>query len=317
MIAGIVVLAGIALVIVIVVAGIVGFSSTPGSVSDASLPGSALNTTSAARVAAVTVTDRYSFPGCRLAQSTSTGSIDFAHGAISLTTIASRGASSCGPLVVGDQTRQFGSVLYQKILPSTCHPTPCSSSINPAFSPPVGRPWAEPPPTVESGNTDVVELLTTPYALVALKAFPASVAGRNTVVHGETTREYSATVTLARLETVINETTGNAHHALAKFGSPPGALPPPKAVAITLRAWINSAGQVIRLSMTQPSYTVVFKSGASEGGDELVPSQYNGEVASDYPYNSGYTEVTISFSRFGTVRAPVRPSPNATFHART
>jgi hypothetical protein len=314
--AGVVVLAVLALVIVIIAAGIMNLSSTPGPVPGDSPPGLALNTTSATRVAAVTVTDQNSSPGCRWGESTSTGSIDFASGAISLTTTASRGTYKVCAEVVGDQTRRFGSVLYQKILPPYCHPTPCS--INPAIAPPAGRPWAKISMPSYVGNSAVVQLLTTPYALLALKAFPRSATERNTTLHGETTHEYSATLTLARLETVIDETTGEAHHALASFGSLPGALPPPNSIPITLRAWIDSAGRVVRLSMMQPGYTVNFKSGASEGGYELVPSQYSsGEVPSDYPYKTGYTEITISFSRFGRVRGPIKPNPNATFQAPT
>jgi hypothetical protein len=313
-VAGLILLAVLALVIGIVAGGIIGFSSTPGPVSGAFLSGPALSATSASRVAAVTLIDQYTFPGCRRSDTTSTGSIDFANGAISLTTKSSRGVPGVCASQLGDQVRQFGSDRYQKIVPPFCHPTPCS--INPAAAPPAGKPWAETSLTsYPSSSSEVVQLLATPYALVALKAFPASTTERNATLRGVPMHVYSTRVSLARLERIIKETTGVTHHALATFGSPHGALPPPNTIPISLHAWIDSSGRVVRLSMTQPSYTVNFKSGASEGGDELVPSQYSaGEVPSDYPYKTGYTKLTITFSRFGAARSPIKPSPQTTFH---
>jgi hypothetical protein len=311
--AALVLLLALGLLVGLVAGGVGLGDSTPSGV----VPKTPLNApqitaaTGAAELAGVSVVNRNSSPGCPWSQTKSIGTIDFARAAIALTTITARSAYGLCPNEVGEQTRQFGTVVYHTVLPPQCNPKTCHT--NPTYLPPASKPWVEQGSSQYPGG-EIVSVLSTPFALVMLKAFPTSAAiGGTGSLHGEPVREYSETVSLAKLEAILNATEGITHRALLGYLSPAGALPPPKAIPVTMRLWVDSSHRVVRLSMTQPIYFVNYRSGASEGGPELVPSQYNGQVASDYPYKQGYNEVSTDFYQYGLAKAPVQPQPKAIF----
>jgi hypothetical protein len=257
--------------------------------------------------AEVTLTDQYSQPGCPLSQTVSSGSIDFTRHAIATRVVSAKSRYDLCTQSTGVEVREFGAVQYQTIPPPRCRPAGCRIvSSGPAVTT-RQRPWLESSPT--SSEAGAVNVLQTPFALIALGAFPTTTQrGRATTILGQPAREYSASITLADLEASAQTTQGAMRRALAAITSPLGVIPPASAIPVSIHVWIDSSNRVVRLSMIQPEYMVNFVSGASSGSLQFPPGLNSPhEVPSDNPYQQGYASETIDFHAFGTSQHPVRP----------
>ena len=151
---------------------------------------------------------------------------------------------------------------------------------------------------------------TFPLAVFDAISHPVVLAGSSTI-SGVQVKKYSATITLADLESSIERTGGVEAQAAASVSSWPGAIPPASAIKIGLTIWVDSSDRIVRLTATQPHFMVNFVGGASSGALQFQPGyNYPGQTPSDSPYVQGYVRVTLDFSDFGAPIHIGRPPAN-------
>jgi hypothetical protein len=227
----------------LLVAGLVGglVGSAGGDPRLALLPLSgahfATEVTAATRAAGtVGVTVRSSTTGSVPGSETWKGSLDFDDHGIAL---AYSGATARPAGTVPEAVREVGGALYFRA-PARTAPT---------------RPWLRPgaQSRLFLGVPEGALELSSPFSLLLLDAVHGTwVAGPVSRIGTRWVREYSATVSLTDAEAVFSDT--KVLRSLPVPFGPAAGDPRASAIDVTLRAWVDGAHRIARLSASEPQF---------------------------------------------------------------
>jgi hypothetical protein len=153
---------------------------------------------------------------------------------------------------------------------------------------------------------DLPDVMTSAQPLSILQAAPH---GWRIVDSGGAETEYANTISLAQLYREATRAFGPA--AVLGYGS--AVAPSADVIHISVRAWLDGAGRVVRISAAEPLFTAIY----TDGGDEENAFQASTTAIDNFHSvpirrlkQQGSFDITDRFSAFGT-GARIGPPPRS------
>ena len=221
------------------------------------------------------------------------------HGTIDLSAHSADYAATtkgCREGTYTQKVRFVGGNVFQDILGARGMPRP-------GFDP-YAKTWAE--NSTKGLFGDLRGIMTSAQPLSILQAAPL---GSHVVDSGGTETEYANTISLAQLYREATRAFGPA--AVVGYDSP--VAPSADVIHISVRAWLDGAGRVVRISAAEPLFTAIY----ADGGDEENAFQASTTVIDNFHLvpisrlkQQGSFEITDRFSAFGS-GARIGPPPRS------
>jgi hypothetical protein len=173
------------------------------------------------------------------------------------------------------------------------------------------------------GFNPLQALLNSPWALsVANLARRSEHRSGSTSINGEPVIKYAGVTTLLAVEGQLESVLDAKSISLAP-GDDSSVVPTPDSVPISVALWTNQENQILRIQVTEPLYTGVYRNGSdTENAIQvpadtlstvgLVPGKPVPRAVPNVPLRTlrqqSSFEMTLSFSSFGSAPAIVRPT---------
>jgi hypothetical protein len=221
------------------------------------------------------------------------------HGTIDLSAHSADYAATTKGCREGTYTEKFrfvGGNVFEDVLGPRGMPRP-------GFDP-NAKTWAE--ISTKGLFGDLRDIMTSAKPLSILQAAPH---GWRVVDSGGAETEYANTISLAQLYREATRAIGPA--AVLGNGSP--VAPSADVIHISVRAWLDGAGRVVRISAAEPLFTAIY----TDGGDEENAFQASTTAIDNFHpvtirrlKQQGSFDITDRFSAFGT-GARIGPPPRS------